>query len=305
MVRTSLKGLLLPRFWYTLVGTAFVTALSSLPRSVSWIVGGALGWLFSLFPSPARRIASRNIELCFPHLRERDRRRLVRRHFLMCGVAVLSVGASWSAPRWRIRSLVRTRGQRHLDQALASGRSVILLAPHFIALDIGGVRVSLDRAIVTMYRKSKNPLLDYLSRRRARFGVVLVEREASLRPLIRRIREGQPFYYLPDQDMGERTSVFVPFFGIPAATVTALSRIARLTGAAVVPCITRILPGGLGYEVRYIPPLANFPTADPEADARRMNLEIEAWIREMPEQYMWAYRRFKTRPNGEPSFYAR
>jgi lauroyl/myristoyl acyltransferase len=126
---------------------------------------------------------------------------------------------------------------------------------------------------------------------------------SSLKLLVKLIRQGLPFYYLPDQDMGERASVFVPFFGIPAATVTALSRIAESTNAAVVPCITRILPGGRGYEVRFYPPLNNFPTDDPEADARRMNQEIERWVREMPEQYMWSYRRFKTRPNNGPSLY--
>ena len=154
-----------------------------------------------------------------------------------------------------------------------------------------------------MYRRSRDPLLEYLFDRRSRFGPILVERMASLKLIIRAIREGRIFYYLPDQDMGERASVFVPFFGHPAATVTILSRLAETTNAAVLPCITRILPDGRGYELRIYPPLENFPTADPVADAARMNREIEKWVREMPDQYMWSYRRFKTRPNNEPSLY--
>jgi len=126
---------------------------------------------------------------------------------------------------------------------------------------------------------------------------------SNLKALLRYIRQGLPFYYLPDQDMGERASVFAPFFGVPAATVTALSRIARSTNAAVIPCITRILPKGRGYEMRLYPPLKNFPSDDPFDDSRRMNEEVENRVREMPEQYMWSYRRFKTRPNNEPSLY--
>lgn len=301
MARTSIKNLF--RLSYTLAGLLVVAAVSCLPQSVTWMIGAALGWLFSIFPSPARRVVARNIELCFSELSPDARRRRVRRHLRMCGVAILSMGAAWWAPKERVRSLVRTRGQHHLDQAIAGGRNVILLAPHFIALDICGVRVSLDRQFVTMFRRSKNALLDRLSRRRARFGIVLLEREASLKPLIQHIRKGMPFYYLPDLDAGDRAGVFVPFFGIPASTVTALGRIAQATQAVVVPCISRILPAGLGYEVRFLAPLENFPTADPTADARRMNQEIEGWIREIPDQYMWANRRFKTRPNGEPSVY--
>lgn len=301
MARAPVNSIL--RTSHTLVALFVVAAVSCAPQRVIWMIGGALGWLFSLLPSRTKRIATRNIELCFRALSPNERCRLVRRHLQMCAVGILSIGAAWWAPRWRLRRLVRTRDQHHLDQVLADGRNVILLAPHFIALEICGVRLSLDHKIVTMYRKSKNALLYRISRRRARFGIVLVEREASLRPLVQLVRTGMPFFYLPDQDLEGRASVFVPFFGIPASTVTALSRFARMTRAVVVPCIPCILPGGLGYEVRFLGPMVNFPTGDPEEDARRMNMEIEGWIREMPEQYMWTIRRFKTRPPGERSLY--
>ncbi len=305
MATVTLKTFLRPRNWYALLILTCVIVISWLPQRVLWVQGNALGWFFSLFNSPARRIASRNIELCFPELGPDERRRLLGRHFRAAGIALLNLGVAWFAPAWRLRRVVTLRDEHHLDAVLARGRNAILLAPHFMGLDIGGIRVSMDRRIVSMYRKSRSPLLEYLFRRRERFGAFMVMHLASLRPLIRSIRDGMQFYYLPDQDMGERLSVFVPFFGIPAATVTALSRIAESTNAAVVPCTTHVLPYGRGCEVRFHPALKDFPGKDPVEDAKRMNEEIERLVREKPEQYMWSYRRFKTRPNNEPSFYSK
>jgi KDO2-lipid IV(A) lauroyltransferase len=252
-----------------------------------------------------RRVAMRNLELCFPDKDLAERRQLVKQHFQLSGIAALSLGVAWFAPRWRVERFIVLREQRYLDEVLARGKNVILLAPHFIGLDIGGARLAASRVLkyVSMYRKSRDPLLEYLFSRRGRFGSILVERMGSLKLIIRSIREGRIFYYLPDQDMGERASVFVPFFGVPAATVTVLSRLAETTNAVVIPCITRMMPEDRRFEARFYPPLENFPTDDPTADAARMNREIEAWVRQMPEQYMWSYRRFKTRPNNEPSFY--
>jgi KDO2-lipid IV(A) lauroyltransferase len=303
MSTVSLKTFLHPRYWYAWPVLALMLVMSWMPGRALWVMGHALGTLASWLPTPNRRFAIRNIELCFPHLSPRERRRLVKRHFRLSGFATLGLSVTWFAPEWRLRRFVTIRDYHHLTDVYASGKNAILLAPHFIGLDMGGVRLSAERKYVTMYRKARDPLLEYLFHRRERFGAIMVERSASLKPIIRHIREGRPFYYLPDQDMGERASVFVPFFGIPAATVTALSRIAEATNAVVVPCITRILPAGRGFAVRLLSPLDNFPTADAAADAARMNREIEQWVREMPEQYLWTYRRFKTRPNGEKSLY--
>jgi Kdo2-lipid IVA lauroyltransferase/acyltransferase len=299
----SLKTFLNPRYWYAWPVLALMLFLSWMPGRVLWILGSGLGSFASWFPTSNRRFAERNIELCFPGKSPSERWRLVKQHFRLSGFAVLSLSVAFWAPAWRMKQFITVKDKHHIDNAYAGGKNVILLAPHFIGLDMGGVRLSMERKYVSMYRKARDPLLEYLFKRRERFGAVVVERDASLKTVLRLIREGRPFYYLPDQDMGERAGVFVPFFGIPAATVTATSRIAQSTNAAVLPCITRILQHGRGYEVRLYPPLENFPTDDPAADAARMNREIEAWVREMPEQYMWSYRRFKTRPNGEPSLY--
>jgi KDO2-lipid IV(A) lauroyltransferase len=303
MADISLRTFLHPRYWYAWPVLLCMLIMSWMPGRVLWILGAALGSFFSWFPSPSRRFSERNIELCFPELSAAERRCLVKQNFRLNGFAVLSLSVAWWAPKWRLRQFIAYRDPHFFEDALASNKNVIVLAPHFIGLDLAGARLSADRPFSSMYRKSKNPLLEYLFQRRSRYGAVIVERMAGLKPLIRNIRAGLPFYYLPDQDLGERASIFVPFFGIPAATVTTLSRIAQSTNAVVVPCVTRILPYGRGYEVRFYPPFENFPTNDVAADTRRMNQEIEHWVREMPEQYMWSYRRFKTRPNNEPSLY--
>jgi KDO2-lipid IV(A) lauroyltransferase len=198
---------------------------------------------------------------------------------------------------------VKVQDRHHYDEAVAAGRSIIMFAPHFLAMDIAGIRMSSERGMISMYRESRNKLIDRMLRKRSRFAGVLFERRSNLKALIRYIREGRPFYYLPDQDPGGAESVFVPFFGVPTATVTAFSRIARMTNAAVIPCYNRILPWGRGFEVRFEEPFKDYPSDDPEKDARRMNEEIEKAIRQNPEQYLWGYRRFKTRPAGSPPVY--
>ena len=303
MADVSLRTFLRPRFWYVWPVLAFVRIMGWLPSRVLWILGITLGSIFSWFQSPARRVAERNIELCFPEMAPQERSRLLRRYFRFSGFAVVSLSVAWWAPKWRLRRFIKLRNLHLLHEPYKAGKNVIMLSPHFVGLDIGAARLAQEGDFVSMYRKSRNPFLEYLFRRRSRFGDVVVERSAGLRTLIKYIRGGRPFYYLPDQDVGERASVFIPFFGIPAATVTALSRIAQSTNAVVLPCINRILPCGRGYEMCFYPALDNFPTEDPLADARRMNEEVEKWVREMPEQYLWSYRRFKTRPNNEPSLY--
>lgn len=305
MTPVSLKTFLYPKYWYAWPVLALLVVMSRLPGRVLWVLGTGLGSFFSLFPSPMRRVAMRNIELCFPEKDLAERQQLVKRHFQLSGIATLSLGVAWFAPRGRVERFIVLRDQRYLEEVLAGGKNVILLAPHFIGLDMGGARLAANRVLkyISMYRKSRDPLLEYLFSRRGRFGSILVERMGSLKLIIRSIREGRIFYYLPDQDMGERASVFVPFFGAPAATVTILSRLAETTNAVVLPCITSMQSRDRRFEVRFYPPLENFPTDDPVADAARMNREIETWVREMPDQYMWSYRRFKTRPKGEKSLY--
>ena len=293
-----------PRHWPTWLGLGFLRVSALMPLPLSWLLGSVFGQVLYYLHGPRRRVALRNIVACFPELDARAQRRLSRRHFRALGAASLTFGIGWWASDARLRRLTCYRHREYLERALAAKRPVILLAPHFIGLEMGGMRIALEYPMVSMYKRAKNPLFDRFMRRgRERYGLVMVERNAELRPMIRLLRAGRPFYYLPDQDPGRRGSVFAPFFNIPAATVTALSRIAQLAGAVVIPCFTRQLPYGQGYEVIFKSPLEGFPSGDALLDATRMNQAIEEGVRAMPEQYFWVHKRFKTRPDNELRFY--
>jgi KDO2-lipid IV(A) lauroyltransferase len=264
------------------------------------IIGSAAFWLI-----PERRRVTRiNLEKCFPDMGADDRERLARAHFRAFMRSFVEHALLWWASRERIMRLVRVAGMEHL-QALA-GRPVILAAPHFVGLDAAYTRLGCEIAIAGLYARQKSPVYDaLLLRGRTRFGLSeAIPRQAGVRAVLASIRSGRPFYYAPDLDFGRRDAVFVPFFGVPAATITGVSRLARLSGASVLPCVTRMLPGGGGYEVSILPALEDFPTDDVAADTQRINALIEAHVVTMPEQYYWVHKRFKTRPEGEASFYA-
>ncbi|MBI2313428.1 MAG: lipid A biosynthesis acyltransferase [Betaproteobacteria bacterium] len=274
-----------------------------LPLSLLSVLGEALGLALYGLGRERRQVARTNLRLCFPELPAAERERLVRRHFRAFGRSFLERGILWWSPPERIQRLVRIEGIEHWRAV--RDRPVIWLAPHFVGLDMGGVRLTSEFPLVSVYSRQKNPRFDAMLRHgRTRFGMTtLFSRQEGVRPVVKALRDGLPFYYLPDMDFGARDAIFVPFFGVEAATITGLSRIARATDAVVVPCVTRQLPGGQGYAVRFHPAWQDFPTADPAADTRRMNAFIEERVREMPEQYFWVHKRFKTRPAGAERIY--
>jgi KDO2-lipid IV(A) lauroyltransferase len=265
-------------------------------RGLAWL-GERLGELVYPLAGERRRVGDINLRLCFPSLTEAERTTLLKAHFRALGRASLLETVSWWGDRAEVERLTRLDGLEHLRPHL--GKPLIWLAPHFLGLNIGGVRVSTEFApVVSLYARIKNPHVDRLMlRARTRFGASeMYSRQDGIKPVIRAIRKGLPFYYLPDMDYGRKDAVFVPFFGVPAATVTGLSRIARATGAVVVPCITRWQDDG--YVTRFYPAWQDYPTDDASADTARMNAFIEDRIREMPEQYFWLHKRFKTQPDG-------
>ena len=266
-------------------------------------LGRGLGLLIYAFVRERRHVALTNLRLCFPEWDENRCKRIARRHFQAFGRGFVEHGVLWWSSKKRLQRLIRVEGLEHW-QAVAD-RPVIWLAPHFVGLDMGGTRIITEWQGVSVYSHQKDPVLDrILLRGRTRFVTpVLFSRQDGIRPVVRAVRRGLPLYYLPDMDLGSRDSIFVPFFGVRAATVTGLSRIARLAGAVVVPAVTRQLPGGAGYVLRFYPAWSDFPTDDLGEDARRMNKFIEERVREMPEQYFWLHKRFKTRPPGEDKFY--
>ena len=269
---------------------------------LAWLARG-LGSMFYLVGRARRRVALKNLSLCFPELSVQQQRRIARDHFRSFSQVVLEQGLLWWASDRRFQRLIRVQGMEHW-RAVES-RPIIWLAPHFAGLDWAGVRLSAERPVASVYSRQNSELLNrMLLKGRNRFNQsVLFSRQDGLRGVVKALRQGTSFYYLPDLDFGRRDALFVPFFGVLAATVTGLSRIAKLTNALVLPVIARQLPGGRGYDVTIYPAWADFPTDDVAADTRRMNAFIEARIEEMPEQYLWTHKRFKTRPAGEPSFY--
>jgi len=298
------RDFLRPRYWPDWLALLFLRAVAALPLPLIWGIGGVLGTLLYFLMSERRHIALTNIRACFPELTPAHQRRLVLAHFRVFVQAALATPISWWGSERRMKRLVRTPGKEYLDQALAAKKPVILLVAHFVAIEVAGMVLAPDYFMIDMYKRPKNLFFDWLIRtRRSRFGGLLVERREGIKPVIRGLRKGGSFYYLSDQDQGRDGAVFVPFFGVPAATLTALGRLTQLTGAVVIPCFAKQLPWGKGYELIFQPALENFPTDDVLADTTRMNKIIEDAVREMPEQYFWSHRRFKTRPEGEKPFY--
>ena len=297
------EKLLRPSLLPVWLGVGFLWLLHGLPLPLQAALGNAVGWLLAMVPGRRRHIAATNLALCFPDASEAVRRRWLRQTFQASMRAVLEHGVLWWSPEARLRRLVRIDNP---EAALGDGvRPVIWLAPHFVGLDMGGVRLSMDRQLASMYAPAKDPVTDkFMLHGRSRFfSPTLISRSDGIKPVLKALKAPLPFYYLPDQDHGRLNAVFVPFFGVTAATVSALPRLARLTGAQIVPVVTRQLPWGRGYAVRFYPPWENYPGDDLDADVARMNAFIEDRIREIPAQYLWLHRRFKTRPAGEPSLY--
>ena len=284
---------------------AFLWAFHWLPLGVQAAIGAAFGRLGWHVVASRRRIALRNLELCFPELSAAARERLAREHFRWLGRSLLERGLLWYASPARLRRLIRIEGDVTLAER--SERPVMWLAPHFMALDVAGASVLLfqKRKGISIYQRQSNQVMDRALRRgRLRLGnAEIFSRDDAGKALIRAIRRGDAFFNLPDMDFGTRDAAFVPFFGVPAVTLLAPSRLAKAMNMVVQPVVAEILPGGRGYVVRYEAAWPDFPTDDPVADSARMNRWIETEIRRNPAQYLWVHRRFKTRPPGEPSLY--
>lgn len=295
MLRTILSQPAVFLFWL----------LHFLPLPVLAAVGNGFGSLVLLVARQRRKVAAINLAWCFPELSEAERRRLLRAHFRALGRSLLERSLLWWSSHERLERMIRIEGTDKLRQQLDAGKPVILLAPHFLGLDAGGVAVAMRFDSLSMYAKQANPVFDkLLLDGRHRFGdQLLLTRQDGIRATVKAMKSGRPFYYLPDLNTRRREAVFVPFFGVPAATTAGLSRLARTTGASVLTCVTRMLPGGQGYVTEIGDAWEDFPTADATADTVRMNAWIEAAVRTAPEQYYWVHRRFKTRPEGEPRPY--
>lgn len=280
---------------------ALMWLLHWLPLPLLALVGKALGLALYALVGERRRVTLTNLGLCFPQLSAAQKSALARRHFMAFGRSIVELGLWWWASPARIRRLVRLEGGERL--AAYKGKPVILLVPHFVGIDAGWIRMALEQGLVAIYTHQKNRVFEAaMNGGRLRFGNCdLASRQEGTRKALKAMKGGRFFHYSPDMDYGPKESIFVPFFGVPTATITALSRLAKLTGATVIPVLTRMEEGN--YVTRVGEPWAAFPSDDEAVDARRLNAFIEAEVERSPEQYYWLHKRFKTRPPGEAGFY--
>lgn len=300
------RDFLAPRYWPTWLGLGLLRLAVLLPYPLLLRLGRAIGWaIYHLVPK-RRHVAEVNISLCFPQLDAHERQRLVRGTIDASAIAIFEGAMSWWGSSRRLQALHRIEGVEHLQQALAQGKGAILLGGHYTTLELSGRLFAFHiDSINPIYKPARNALFDavMVSSRKRLFDGLLDN--SDMRAILRTLKQGKIIWYAPDQDFGMERSVFAPFFGIQAATLTTTARLARLSGAPLLPFYSQRLPDNEGYLLKILPPLENFPGGDDVADATCVNQVIEAGVCAAPEQYLWVHRRFKTRPPGEPPLYQR
>lgn len=281
-----------------------VRAALFLPYPLTLRVGKLIGRLVRRLGARRVSIARTNLALCFPELDDAARERLLRAHFDALGIGVLETGMAWSLPNERVSGLIKqVEGLEHLKRARSDGRGVILLSAHFTAIELGVRMLNLLTPIHPMYREHENPALRAIMHGSFKPHFEAVIPRDDVRGMVRSLRGGHAVWYAPDQNYGRDNRVFAPFFGVQAATNAATGRFARMTKSLVIPYFVYRLEDGSGYRLELSAPLADFPGEDDVSDATRVNALIEDWVRRVPQQYLWAHRRFKTRPQGEPDLY--
>ncbi len=296
---------LAPRYWPTWLGLGVLRLLALLPWGWQLRLGRGIGRLMHRLAGSRRRIAETNVRLCFPELSEAERQRLVKRSFEATGISLFEAGLAWWGSDRTLRALYRIEGIEHLAQAREAGKGTILLGGHYTTLEISGRLLSFHSPDVQpIYKRAHNPLFDAVMGACRRRHCDDVLSNTDMRGILRALRKNKIVWIAPDQDFGRERAVFAPFMGVTTATLTSVARLARLSGAPVLPFYSERLPGTEGFVVRIEPPLQPFPSEDDVADASRINEAIAAQVRACPEQYLWIHKRFKTRPVGEPDPYA-
>lgn len=272
---------------------------------LTWLgrLGEAIGTLLFAAVKSRRTVALTNLRLCFPELTEGERRAIAKKHFQAYARAILERGILWWASEARLKRLIVVEPGVPLE-TIQSG-PIILLCPHFVCLDVAGVAVARESSACSIYTPQRNRVFDEALRKgRSRFHPVrLLARADGIKPIIRAMREHVPYFMLPDLDFGAKDAEFIPFFGVPAATLTAPARIATATGAKIIPIVATFLPNYRGWKVTFYPAWDIGSSADIMASTHQMNAFIEARARETPAEYWWAHKRFKTRPPGMPGVY--
>ncbi len=292
-----------PKYWPIWLLIGLLRLVAFLPYPLLLKTGRRIGWLMQVLARGHHRVMQRNLELCFPDLTGSQRQAIADKSFQSLGISLLEMAMCWFWKPEQLKPLVEIRGLEHVEKCLQNKQGVILLTGHFTSLEIGARLLALFIPVQVMYRTQKNLLFDsYLYHKRNGYFVDTISRKNSLK-LIKGIRRLVPTWYAPDQDFARERNVFAPFFGIPTATITASSRLARSSGAAMLPYYPERKADDSGYILWIKPPLDNFPSDDDLADAIAINQSIEYFAKQSPEHYMWAHKRFKTRPRGEQKLY--
>jgi len=295
-----------PRYWPTWIGILLLWLIMLLPFSWLAALGKGIGRLAYRFAGERRSIAETNLRLCFPEWDDAKRESVLRQHFESLGIGLFEIPLGWWAPSGRLQQLAHIEGLEHLEKALGQGKGAILLSAHFTSLDLGGRLLSLYTPFHAMYRSHDNPVVEKIMGGSRTKRVEKAIPRDNVREMIRSLKGNHAVWYAQDQNAGRKAGVFVDFFGHKASTNPATARLAKVTGAAVVPFYTVRRADGSGYNLVLEPAWEDFPTGDVEADAQRVNDTIERWVREHPEQYLWIHRRFRTRPNkSDPSLYTK
>jgi len=296
--------LFLPRYWATWAGLSVLRVIEMLPLPAQRRVGSALGLLIRCLPLAYVRIARRNIELCMPGLTHEDRDDLVDRHCTSLGMGLCETANTWWSSDRRVNALAQIQGLENLQAALAKGRGAIMIGGHFTTIEIATRILGTVVPLNVLYRPTKNAVLSHIMLTSfLRHGKPIPYDD--IRSMIRALKNNEAVWYAPDQSYRNKGAAMVNFFGIPAATTTATSRLARISGAAVLTYFPERLPGNAGYRVVIGPALEDFPGDDVICDVERFNRLLEAQIRRVPEQYLWVHRRFKGLSADYPDYYGR
>lgn len=286
----------------SLLTAGLLRTLALMPYGLVARLGESLGSLLYKLPSKRKRILQTNLNLCFPEKSAEQKQALAHSTFRHVIRSYLERGTQWYGSAPQIMRLVQLESAIELQDSYE--QPTIFLGFHFAAIEATCMYYSIMHPVASIYTPMSDSITDTISRtQRARFGTEMISRHGSAREILKVLKSGKPIMLAADMDFGLRDSVFVPFFGVQACTLTAVSRLAQLSGARVVPFVAEVLPGYKGYKLNIFKPLDNFPSGDASADALHMNQFLEERIRQTPDQYYWVHRRFKRRPEGEPSVY--
>lgn len=299
----NFKPFLAPKYWPTWIGIIILRTITFMPYRIQMSIGRFLGYLSYLLIPRRRHIVETNIRVAFPDLNAEEQKSLVKKTFASTGMGIFETAMAWWGSKRRLQSMVSIKGIEHLQNALAQGKGVILLSAHFSSLELSGRLLSFTQPFQVTYKRAHNPLMDAIVKHSRKRNFIDAINTYDTREMITGLKKNIATWYAMDQDFGARLHVFAPFMGIPTCTLVTTSKLAKMSGAIVVPYFPKRLDDCCKYELTIHPALENFPSGDDLEDATQINNLITQHVKDAPDQYLWVHRRFKTRPPGDPDFY--